>query len=207
MEPSISISPTGANIAGNDKIDYKIKHSSKDNGETVLMRLREHIRRTPQETSDSHTEVSDAIIPLEQPSWNRQIEDEILQFANICIGDAETCETSAKRNDIVGKIIQSAIIISGAISVYIAASSTTSEIKEIIQAIQGGFSTAMAGIYALFGMGKKAAIQKHSAERLRALARKLRIQILSGDFTTQDPLKTLLSNEKIRSRIMKRSIN
>jgi hypothetical protein len=154
--------------------------------------------------NDSPRDIISKAYSISSPGipWTKEIEEEVMRFSQLCTEDENEMKKTEKNYSIINRVMQISVLLSGAASVYIASSTINDEAKKITTTVLGGITSVTTGVYSMISPAKKAAKASEASTRLRTLARKLRLQLLSSDSKRKEPFSLIIESEKEREKAL-----
>jgi len=137
-------------------------------------------------------------------NWTDDMEDEILNFSEVCFNDSETTNNKANFYIKYGKILQVSLIVLGVSSVYISSSSVPSEIKNNINVVFGASSAILSSVYTLFSFSKKGNKLKEISYDLSNLARIIRCELFKPITKRDNVTNFLIFIQTTRDKLLKK---
>jgi len=134
--------------------------------------------------------------------WTKEIEEEVLRFSQLCTEDENELKKTERKYSAINRVMQLSVLLSGAALVYVASSTMNDATKQITTSVLGGVTSVTTGVYNMIEPAKKAARSSEASTRMRSLARKLRLQVLSSDSKRKDPFSLILESEKEREKAL-----
>ncbi len=155
----------------------------------------------------SSNQIKDQILLEENTdtiNWTDDMEDEILNFSEVCFNDSETTNNKANFYIKYGKILQVSLIVLGVSSVYISSSSVPSEIKNNINVVFGASSAILSSVYTLFSFSKKGNKLKEISYDLSNLARIIRCELFKPITKRDNVTNFLIFIQTTRDKLLKK---
>ena len=174
-------------------------------------------RRSPEESPKSEAILQETAPANESPRdmisktyslsssgipWTKEIEEEVLRFSQLCTEDENELKKTERKYSAINRVMQLSVLLSGAALVYVASSTMNDATKQITTSVLGGVTSVTTGVYNMIEPAKKAARSSEASTRMRSLARKLRLQVLSSDSKRKDPFSLILESEKEREKAL-----
>ena len=139
--------------------------------------------------------------------WNKDLENEIIKISNYCKKESSHSFQKGKSYINYGKYIQILIIILGACSVYIGASSAPLEVKDPINIVLGATTSIVSSIYSMFSFSKKGNLFKDVSFGLDNLSRTLRCELFKPKRTRQPVMEFIMFAQVSRDKLLKKIEN